>query len=432
MTVAAAVNLGGAQQRLLPEAIPSRFFATAVFAHTLAWAGLAVVADDVPFYWGGPGPAAAAIHTLTLGVLLSTAVGASLQMLPVALGVAAPSARMCNVTYGLMLAGGVILIGGFAAHLIILPAAGAVLLLAAVGTFAATLFGIVGSASGNRMVRYPVWAAIASLTLAVTLAVLLASDTAFGVLPDHHLAAVAHMVLAAFGFMGMLALGFSQILIPMFAVAEPPRDRMATLAFGLALAALAVTLAALAAGTLIGVALGALTGLAAAGCHVLGMARTLAKRMRKRLGGEFLLIRFSWAMLLLGLILAASLALDLLPPTGPALFGFVVLFGWLLSLLTGVLQRVLPFLASMHVFRAGARPLTPSKLVDERALRVHRWCHFTALGAVAAGILFAEPLPIRLGALTGAAGAVAYGWFAASVFLRTRDHLKSSPLPRKG
>ena len=78
----APVALGGAKQRLLPERIPALFFGTAVLAHIIAWAALIIIAPEWPWYAGGPGPVLAAIHVLTLGVLLCTAIGASLQMLP--------------------------------------------------------------------------------------------------------------------------------------------------------------------------------------------------------------------------------------------------------------------------------------------------------------------------------------------------------------
>jgi hypothetical protein len=424
----AAVSLGGAQQRLLPEVIPSCFFATAVIAHGLAWAGIAVAADQLIHYAGGPGPAAAVIHVLTLGVLLSTAMGASLQMLPVAFGTPAPAARACLAAYALLIAGAVLLIAGFVLGDALLPAAGAAALAAAAIIYAAAIGQVLRRASGNRLLHGHVAAALLALMLAVALAVLLAADYHAAWLPDHQGTAVAHMVLAVFGFMGLLAFGFSQILVPMFLVAEAVEGRLPALAFGFALGGLAVAAAGLLSGQRVVLAAGTIIGLAAAGCHLWQMRQTLVKRIRKRLGGEFILIRFAWAMLPLALLLGLLLALDALPSSGAALFGFIALFGWLLSLLLGVLQRILPFLASMHVLRAGPRPIPPGRLVHERALLIHRWCHLAAVGLVAAGLLLAHGLAIRAGAAVGVVGAVAYATFAGSVFVRTRQHLKAAPI----
>jgi hypothetical protein len=155
-------------------------------------------------------------------------------------------------------------------------------------------------------------------------------------------------------------------------------------------------------------------------------------RMRKRLGGEFVLIRASWIFLPVSLLLGLGLLFGVLPDTGPALFGFTLLFGWLLTLLVGVLQRIIPFLASMHTARAGASPAAPSKLVAETPLKVHRWCHFAALIVVGAGIALDVPDLIRAGAAAGAVGAAAYAWFAVTIFFRTQTHLSAPTAEGKG
>ena len=78
--------LGGARNRLLPASIPFRFFATACVFHVLAWGLLLAAADEVIGFRGGLGWPLAVLHLLTLGVLVATALGASLQLLPVATG----------------------------------------------------------------------------------------------------------------------------------------------------------------------------------------------------------------------------------------------------------------------------------------------------------------------------------------------------------
>lgn len=431
MTLGAAVSLGGAHQRLLPEAVPLRFFGMAAVAHALAWLAIAIVADAVPFYQGGPGPVAAAFHLLTVGVLLSTAMGASLQMLPVALGRTAPAVKSCNLLFSLLFVGVIGLVSGFAIHSVPLIAVGAATLFASVATYGSALIGILKGASGLGLVRLHVWAALLCLGLGVLLALLLAIDYGAAILPDHQAAAVVHMLLAVYGFMGLLAFGLSQILIPMFAIAEPQGGRTPAFAFALALAALALAAVALLASRASVAAVAAVLGLGAAGCHIVQMEKILAKRIRRRLGGEFILIRLAWTMLPLSLLLAFALALGLLPPTGPALFGFVAVFGWLLTIVVGIQQRILPFLGSMHAVRAQARPLAPAKLVNAPALRLHRWCHGAALVVVALGIGLAEPIAIRLGACAGLVGALAYAAFAVTVLQRTRHHLRAVATPTR-
>ena len=61
-------------------------------------------------------------------------------------------------------------------------------------------------------------------------------DYGRAILPDHRTLAVVHMTLMAYGFLGLLALGLSQILIPMFAITEPAEGRLPRGGLGLALA----------------------------------------------------------------------------------------------------------------------------------------------------------------------------------------------------
>jgi|APTNR8051073442_1049403.scaffolds.fasta_scaffold00181_8 hypothetical protein len=426
MSAAAGIDVGGAHHRLLPETIPLRFFGTAVLSHAVAWAGVVIVADALPLHQGGPGPVAAAFHVLTVGVLLATAMGASLQMLPVALGRAAPATWLCNAVYVLLILGGIALVCGFAASWVEIIAIGAGLLALAATVYAAVVAAVLWAAPGLRLVRAHVWAALGCLGAGLVLALLLALDYGRAFLPDHAALAVVHMTLVAYGFLGILALGLSQILIPMFAITEPAEGPLPLAALVLGLAGVVTAVAALLAGEPGLVAAGAALGLAALGCHVGHVEAMLARRMRRRLGGEFQLIRGSWLMLAPALVAAAGLALDLMPETVPALFGFLTLFGWLLSLVMGVQSRILPFLGSMHVLRGHARPVAPTKLVDDRCLRIHRWCHFGAIVLVAAGITADQPTIIRLGGSAGFVGALAYGLFAITVFRRTRHHLQAA------
>src|SRR6202521_3595973 len=84
MKLAAGAFIAGAASRLLPPSIPFRFFGAAVAYHLLAWIALFAGAQSVPRFAGGLGWPLAALHLVTLGVLAMTAIGASLQLLPVA------------------------------------------------------------------------------------------------------------------------------------------------------------------------------------------------------------------------------------------------------------------------------------------------------------------------------------------------------------
>ena len=76
----AATFLGGAKSRLLPPSIPFRFFAAAAAFHVLMWLGLFIGAGEAASFRGGLGATLASVHLLTLGVLTTTAIGASVQL----------------------------------------------------------------------------------------------------------------------------------------------------------------------------------------------------------------------------------------------------------------------------------------------------------------------------------------------------------------
>jgi hypothetical protein len=118
--------------------------------------------------------------------------------------------------------------------------------------------------------------------------------------------------------------------------------------------------------------------------------------------------------------LAAALGVVLEAPFDgmAALFGLLLLGGWLLSFLLGILQRIVPFLASMHAVPGRRRPPTPSSLTAERPLSIHFVCHLAALGLLAAGVLADSPRIAFAGALLGSAGALAFGTFFAIVVRR--------------
>jgi hypothetical protein len=174
----------------------------------------------------------------------------------------------------------------------------------------------------------------------------------------------------------------------------------------------------------------AVLGLGRVAQHLRVMIGIVAARMRKRLGPEFLLIRASWALLPASLMIAAALSLGLLPSNYAPLLIAVALYGWLLSLLTGVLQRILPFLASMQVARLQAQPVAPTKLVSETSLVIHRYGHFGGLAGLAAGTVLAMPEIIATAGVVGMIGALAFAWFAVTVLRRTRKHLRAQPAGR--
>jgi hypothetical protein len=200
----------------------------------------------------------------------------------------------------------------------------------------------------------------------------------------------------------------------MFALVAPQAERPATIALGLAVAALILAGAG-------AFAPAATIGLAAAGLHINGMAGLMRRRNRRNLGTSFLLVRLSWVMLPASLMLGLLLALDRLPSWGPPLFALTLVGGWLLSLVLGMLQRILPFLAAIHAARAARRIPKVSELGADLMLKIQTAAHVVALALVGAGMVLDMDGLIRAGALTGAAGACAFIVYAIDIYLRIQD-----------
>src|SRR5262249_33558090 len=329
--------------------------------HVGLWLVVVAGADQVTGFHGGPGPALAAIHVLTLGILTTTAIGASVQLLPVATRRALAGVWPIKLVFWLTVPGMMVLIAAMYSAATTIMA-----LAAAVTTLGLLVYAVLLADKLRRAGSLPIvaaygWAALAALVLLVGLALALAFDYRIGALPDHGAVALTHMILGGFGFMGFLVLGFSHVLVPMFALAAAPPRGPAFAGFALALSALALGGIGALAGSPAALVIALLIGLAAAALHLGLMQGALASGMRKRLGLSFVLIRAAWLMLVLTLIVGLATLNGWAGPNGATLFGFLLIGGWLLTFLLGVLQRILPFLVSMHASRAARRtpPLMP-------------------------------------------------------------------------
>lgn len=415
----AATFLGGAKSRLLPASIPFRFFVAAAGFHVLLWLVLLIGANEAVGFRGGLGATLAAVHVLTLGVLMTTAIGASVQLLPVATRRTLHALWPIRLVFWLSVPGTVALIGAMytAQTDILIPAA--VITTAGLLVYCGLLADNLRRASSLAVVGAYGWAALTALVLVIALGVALAINEDAGFLPDHGAAAVAHLILGGFGVMGFLVLGFSHILVPMFALAPAPAKRPSFASFTAATVALVLgTLGALV-GSRNMLTVAALIGLAAAAAHLWLMHRVLKTGMRKRLGLSFVLVRAAWVMLPATLLVGLAALYGLAGNNGATLFGFLLLFGWLLTFLFAILQRIMPFLASMFVTppaRGGTAVV--SELAGVSSLRLHAVCHALALATLAAAIILDDAMVARVGSAIGLIGAMAFAWFTADVIRR--------------
>ncbi|MDP6785875.1 MAG: hypothetical protein QGI13_01995 [Rhodospirillales bacterium] len=408
--------LMGAQTRLLDPTIPYRYFAAALMFHILLWALIAAFPVSVAYFAGGYGPALAALHSLTLGVLAAAAMGAAFQMLPVATGTPLRSTNAARAASWFFIPGTGVLIWGMALGdhpAMVLGGFGVAL---GLGLFAVLVAEVLWRARAFESLSRFGLTALAALVVAVALGLALIMDGEHGFLVERSHTAALHLIVGGFGFMGLLALGFSHVLVPLFALAEGVPTGESRAVFALCTLGLMVGVAGVYQGLSVVAAGGALCGFLGVALHLRGMARCLATGMRKNLGVSALLMRASWGFLVTSLIVGLAVAIGFFEKQGLHLFVFLVFFGWLLTFLLGVLQRIMPFLGSMNASRAGVKPPRPSELAPKGMLYVHAVLHALALALVGAGIGLEAALPVRLGGIAGLLGALIYASFGLRIW----------------
>ncbi len=307
---AAGVFLAGAASRLLPVSIPFRFFGAAIGYHLLAWLALLAGAPGVPRFAGGLGWPLAGLHLVTLGVLVMTAIGASLQLLPVATRQPLRRIGWAAVIWWLYAPGVGAVALGMGAVIPWLLGVGAFAVAFAMLVWAVLLANNLRGARGMPGVVVHGWASLGSLLVVLGSALSLTLAYTGAPLLDRTSALAVHIAFALYGFMGALALGLSYILVPMFALAPAPSERQAVASCALAIAALALILLAafgVAPQTLRIVAV--LLGMAALVLHLRQMLGALRTGLRRELGRSFALVRVAWTALAASL--GAALALQL-------------------------------------------------------------------------------------------------------------------------
>ncbi|MBS0338700.1 MAG: hypothetical protein JSS40_18250 [Proteobacteria bacterium] len=402
--------------------MPLRYFGEAVVLHFCAWVLAWDSAGTLAGYTGGFGAPLAALHAMTLGVAAMAAMGASLQLLPIATRQPVRSVALAKLAWWLFTPGVLLLVHAMAFGPVRLAGAGAMLVAAGLAVYAYLLFHNLRNAKGMPVVVAHGWAALACLAMLGLSGLALVAHYEHGFGLDLRAFALLHLAVAAYGFMGLLAFGVSYLLLPMFALSPPPAAKPAYAALALALGALACA----ALGTVFGLAillpLAPVLGLAAVALHVRIVLQSLARRAKADPGRAFILVYIAWSLLAASLALGALVAWGVDVPRGAALFGVLLVPGWLLSLVLGILQRIAPFLVSVHVAAApGQRAPLPSALAPGGALAVHFWCHLAALGLLLAGVAADVTLLVRAAALAGAAGALSYAVFFAILAGRLRQ-----------
>jgi hypothetical protein len=382
-----------------PISVPLRFFLTAPLFGCAAGLVVALLGNELlASRWSGP--ALAVTHLLTLGFMLQAMVGATLQVLPVAIGANVWRPRTtAALTHVGLTAGTLMLAGGFLFEAPMLFRLAVPLLVAALAVFVLAvgsgLFG--GPAKGDTVTALR--AAVPALAITGAIGAALAVALGWGkglplvLLTDLH---------AAWGLIGwglLLLAGVSFLVVPMFQLTPPYRKWIARrLPLGLTALLLAWSLSVAAGESAAALrdALSVLLGLAAIG-FAAETLRLQRLRRRKHVDATFLF----WRTAMLALIAAVGLALVLaltgdVPSRGlvEIAVGLAMLAGFYVSVITGMCYKIVPFVTWLHLQQRMARPPNLNQIVSEASVVRQLRVHWAALAALAAGLLFAPSLAL--------------------------------------
>jgi len=412
----AAIFLGGASGRLLPASVPFRFFGAATAYQLAAWAVLASTSGAWVDFHGGLGTPLAALHLITLGVLGMVALGAGAQLMPVATRQAPINANWLTLIWWIYTPGVAVLAAGMASGSATALAVGSACVACPLAAWAILMTLHLVRARGMRGVRAHAWGSLVCLVMVLATGSALAAWWFGLVQAPRQLLVHAHVIVGPFGFMGLLSVGLSYILVPMFVLSPAPSEGRQL--GGLALWATALVMACVAGHVKDPfLAAAALAGAIAVAWHLWLMRAAIAAGMRKDLGSSFLLVRFGWFALGLSLAMALALGAGILADPRWLVAGALC---WLTSVLAGFLQRILPFLGALHAAAGLRRGPTVSSLTNAGLLRVHALCHVGAWCAVAVALATDSRTLATLAAGAGLAGSAAFALYFGQLARRMR------------
>lgn len=407
-----------------PLAAPLRFFLTAPLFAVLAGLLLALGGPEIVASRWTPG-ALAVTHLLTVGFMLQVMLGALIQILPVVAGanLQLPLGVARVVHLGLS-AGALLLAGGFYFGQPLWLGSAALLLSLTVLIFlGATLLALRGVESTSPTIRGLKLALVGLagvVSLGVLLALALAEGWAVPLLPLADL----HAGWGLAGWAGVLLAALAYVVVPMFQL-TPGYPARPSWWFPLVVLALLLlwTLGVLA--DLPGVVrasqlLAALAGIAFAWLTV----RLQGKRRRARPDATYRYWQLGLAASILALLMLSTAAV------WPALseiegwtlgFGVLIIAGGFLPFIVGMLYKIVPFLAWLHLQECGkARVPAPAmnKLLPDVAAQ--RQCLAYALAFV---LLLGSVLwPAGLARPAGLLFAVANAWLGWNLWSAVRRY----------
>ena len=417
-------------EKLPPFSAPLRFFLSAPLFPLAAGILLLAGGPDVLASRWTPG-LLAATHLVTVGFMLVIMLGALIQILPVVAGANLHDPlRLARWLHFGLVAGTLLLAGGFLwGRPALLGTAALVLGLSVAGFLLLAGRALHGVPSTSPTIR-GLKLALVGLAGAVGLGAWLALALAHGWALDFPLVADLHAGWALGAWAGTLLAAVAYVVVPMFQLTpgypERPSRHFPTLMLGLLVAWSLAVLAGQALAVRLVEALAALAGIAFAGLTL--RLQLQRRRARPDATSRYWQLGLAAAILALAMLFAAVAWPALAELPGWALyFGILLLVGGFMSLIIGMLYKIVPFLAWMHLRNhvSAGRPVpSMNKLLGDAAMQRQMQAHAAALVLLLAAVAWPG-----LARLAGAVLALASGWLFINLLgaaRRYRHYLKEA------
>ncbi|MDH5665299.1 MAG: DUF2249 domain-containing protein [Nitrosopumilus sp.] len=386
-----------------PISIPFRFFLMApVFGFVAAMVLLFAGSESMDSRWSPE--VVSAVHFMVLGFSTMTMIGAMMQILPVVIGTIIPKSRLVsNLVFGLYVPGVALLGSAFLFRKDVLFNSAAVFLGLGFSIFIIvvlhTLFASGVRTSASRAIK------LAVISLAVTVAMGIMMVLVFGTHGGvtKHLFVTIHLGWGLVGWTGLLIIGVSFQVVPMFQITPqyPIWIRQwlpLSLVYLLVLWSLVTYFHQYLDGKnmiyyLSGLLILLLTGL-------YSINTLLLQRQRRRKIPDVTVSFWQLAMVsaVFGIVLTAVNIIS--PETGEhysleLVIGIVVISGVMQSVINGMLYKIMPFLVWFHL---QAKQTTPGvlpnmkEIIRDRKMWIQYWLHFGSIAGLAGAVFYPEQL----------------------------------------
>ena len=370
-----------------PLSVPLRFFITAPLfviaaAGILLWYGPVVLSSR----WAPP--LLAVTHFVTLGFLAMIMVGAVQQLLPILMASPVPRPRLTSTVIHLLLTTGTLLLGvgmltGWTSLFIVaMGMLGSGLL-----TFIAVVAYCLFHARSSHATVSAMALAITALAVTVGIGLVLAGGYGLTSFQLPRYLTDLHLIWGILGWVGLLVIGVAYQVVPMFQLTSNyPAMVMRWLPRGLFLALLLWSIALLLPEPYYWLVLlgGGMLGAGYIGFALITLM--LQQRRRRRISDVSVdFWRVALASLLLSMLLWGAEGLSLLQHR-ELLLGVLLILGFAMSVVSGMLYKIVPFLVWLHLNnhlqaagRWGVKIPNMKQILPQQRSRWQFWLQFFAL-----------------------------------------------------